>query len=83
MGAFYIPLLTRLVTTTKQDHRRVASNGVVDAVPLANMNAHLADALANGLVVTKVAFLNAVDTDGDTCPGLLVTQPFQPTPIGK
>ena len=43
------------------------------------MNAHLANALANRTVVTKIAFLNAVDTHGDTCLGSPVTQSFQPT----
>ena len=64
MSAFYIPPLARLAAATKQDHRRVASNCVVDAVPLADVNAHLADALPNGFVVAKISFLGSVAEKG-------------------
>ena len=82
MSAFYIPPLARLVAATKQDHRRVASNCVVDAVPLADVNAHLADALPNGFVVAKVSFFSTFNASGDSCLSALITQVLKPVKEG-
>ena len=46
------------------------------------MNAHLADTLANGLVVAKVAFFSTFNASGDSCLSALITQVFKPAKEG-